>query len=261
MPPGRRRFISIMRSKSFSLAALAVSAAGHLLLLGSVLLVAHWAGLDQQKVYVVNLVSGIPSLGRPGPSAAPEAPSLPVRQPVAPQAVREAARDGRDRQESAKQAEPSMPPARKSTEPSLPRPGEKELPSLSHSPIERRTVASPPLGRPGGSPTAAPNSSVSLDAGNFPFAWYIRQMQQKIEEQWSNRPPLTRPDQPPVVRVEILRNGSIKPPTIEKSSGNSTYDRAALRAVMEASPFPPLPQEWPKSSLKVELGFIPSERG
>ena len=263
MPPGRRRFVSIIRGESLSLAALTVSALGHLLLLGSLALIAYlWAGLEHPKVYVVNLVSGIPSLGRSSePSRTLEAPSLPARPSAAPQASREVTSESHERQGSVKPAE--MPPARKPAVATLPRPGEKELPTLSHSPLpERSAAATPPQGRPSGSPMVAANPSISLDAGNFPFTWYIRQMQQKIEERWYSQPPLARPEQAPVVRFEILRNGSIKSPTIEKSSGNSTFDRAAIRAVLEASPFPPLPEGWSYPYLRVHTGFeLPKERG
>ena len=42
---------------------------------------------------------------------------------------------------------------------------------------------------------------------------------------------------------------------VEKSSGNTLYDQSAVRAVMEASPFPPLPPEFKASSLRVHFGF------
>lgn len=265
MPPIHRRFVSIMRSESLPLSALAVSALGHFFLLGGLVLSATLWQYDQSKVYVVNLVSGIPSLGRET-SPPPEAPSLPARQVTPAPPARVSKSEVRDRQEPAKQPEPSMPPATRPGAPTLPRPGEKELPALSHSPLpERRVLATapaPPVGRPTGSPTAPTNSSISLDAGNFPFAWYIRRMHEKIEAEWNRTPPLARPEQVPIVIVEILRNGTIKPPRIEKSSGNSAYDRAALRAVQDASPFPPLPEQWAKSSLRVGLAFeLSKEQG
>ncbi len=45
------------------------------------------------------------------------------------------------------------------------------------------------------------------------------------------------------------------PPAIHKSSGNSFYDNAALRAVMGASPFPKLPDDWTKPSLRILFTF------
>ncbi len=48
---------------------------------------------------------------------------------------------------------------------------------------------------------------------------------------------------------------SIKPPAIHKSSGNAFYDNAALRAVMAAGPFPKLPDDWTKPSLRILFTF------
>ena len=42
---------------------------------------------------------------------------------------------------------------------------------------------------------------------------------------------------------------------IDKSSGNPYYDQQALRAISEATPFPPLPPEWSKPTLSIQLGF------
>jgi TonB family protein len=55
--------------------------------------------------------------------------------------------------------------------------------------------------------------------------------------------------------VEIQRDGTIAVPRIEQSSGSSFYDRAALRAISEASPFPPLPADWSKPALRVLFNF------
>ena len=58
-----------------------------------------------------------------------------------------------------------------------------------------------------------------------------------------------------VVYFEIDRDGQVREPKVEQSSGNALYDQSALRAVIEASPFPPLPPEFKASSLNVHFGF------
>jgi TonB family protein len=90
---------------------------------------------------------------------------------------------------------------------------------------------------------------------DFPYAWYLRKVLARVEVQWERRNQRAEPEKKPLVRVEILRDGTIRPPTIEKSSGDPAYDEAALRAVMEASPFPPLPADWTKPSLRVLISF------
>ena len=58
-----------------------------------------------------------------------------------------------------------------------------------------------------------------------------------------------------VVTFDIQRDGSVKNPQISQRSGNSTLDYSALRAVMDAGPFPPLPPNYSGSSTSVELRF------
>ncbi len=46
-----------------------------------------------------------------------------------------------------------------------------------------------------------------------------------------------------IVIIKILKDGKIKIMGMEKSSGDSLYDRSTLRAIMKASPLPPPPEE------------------
>lgn len=101
-----------------------------------------------------------------------------------------------------------------------------------------------------------------MDVSDFPHAWYLRQILQKVEDSWARQAKVAEPEQKPLVYVEIQRDGSIKPPKIERSSGNEFYDLAALRAIADASPFPPLPDAWPRPSLRVLFRFeLRPERG
>jgi protein TonB len=58
-----------------------------------------------------------------------------------------------------------------------------------------------------------------------------------------------------VITFDILRDGSVKNAQIAQRSGNATLDYSALRAVMDAGPFPPLPPNYNGSSTNVELRF------
>jgi len=57
------------------------------------------------------------------------------------------------------------------------------------------------------------------------------------------------------VYFRIDRDGTIRDVRTETSSGNGTFDRGALRAVMEASPLPPLPFAYNGTFLGVHLTF------
>jgi len=95
----------------------------------------------------------------------------------------------------------------------------------------------------------------SLDVADFSYAGYLRQVLQKVQGEWQRQNQVHEPSQKPLVFVEIQRDGSILTPKIEQTSGNQLYDQAALRAVVAASPFLPLPADWPRPSLRVVFRF------
>jgi len=105
---------------------------------------------------------------------------------------------------------------------------------------------------------AVTGSNLSVDASDFPFTYYLRQLHAKVSERW-RRPALVATEQTTaVVYFEIDREGQIRgDPKIKQSSGNDLYDQSALRAVVESVPFPPLPREFPGQFLKVNFGFDP----
>lgn len=154
---------------------------------------------------------------------------------------------------------PPLPPTR------TPEPAPPPEPSRS----ERAVPAPPPTPpavaaiRPGpdpvrpGRPDPSPATSgpISLDVSDFPFTYYLRQLQAKISERWAPPRAAAAGGERAVVVFEIGRDGVIKDPAVEKSSGNAIYDQSALRAVMEASPFPPLPPDFRAPSLRVHFGF------
>ncbi|MBI4012465.1 MAG: TonB C-terminal domain-containing protein [Candidatus Rokubacteria bacterium] len=117
----------------------------------------------------------------------------------------------------------------------------------------RPGVDAMPLGRPDS--TTRATSSISLDVSDFPFTYYLRQLQAKISERWAPPRGATAGGERAVVVFEIGRDGQIKEPSVERSSGNAIYDQSALRAIMDASPFPPLPPEFRAPSLRVHFGF------
>jgi protein TonB len=171
-------------------------------------------------------------------------------------------------------AKPEAPPLPASTPPprqtALPTAGQKELPSLaSPAPVAvpaarpvaatqtaKALPATPPppatpaaLGHPMGSPQGS--GTITMNASDFPFAWYLHVIQRKVREKWAPAGHTGRA----VVRFEIARDGQVRPPKLENSSGDPVYDQAAMRAITEAIPFPPLPEEFKESVLLIHLGF------
>jgi TonB family protein len=269
--PGLRRPGPALRKGRLPLVAIGFSTVGHLLVFGGMVAFVMWGGWRSEKVQVVNLVPLVAAVGNPN---APAAPSLPAR-PQAPVAPRAPEPDPAPKAPAAPREAPKPtpapslpPPSRPAAKPlppraTLPRPGEKELPSLatppSGTPRGEKTAESPrpqetaSLGAPTGVVTGT--GALTLDVGDFPHAWYLRQVLQKVEQEWQRQNQPNEPPQKPQIYVEILRDGSIRPPAIHKSSGNTFYDNAALRAVMGAGPFPKLPDDWTKPSLRILFTF------
>jgi TonB family protein len=268
--PGLRRPGPALRRRRLPMAAIGFSTVGHVVVFGGLTAFVMWSGWRPEKVQVVNLVPMIAAVGVPNAPAAPTLPARP-RAPVAPRAPEpEPEPKAAPPREAPKREAPSLPapslPTAKLPPPpraALPRPGEKELPPLatppSGTPRGEKTAESarPPetasLGAPTGTVTGT--GALTLDVGDFPHAWYLRQVLQKVEQEWQRQNQPRDPQQKPQIYVEIQRDGSIMPPAIHKSSGNSFYDNAALRAVMGASPFPKLPDDWTKPSLRILFTF------
>lgn len=264
-------------------AAVVVSTLGHAALLAGLLAAIWWGERTATKVYTVNLIQAVPAVGlATGTTRTPAPPPIPAPAPM-PARPEPAKREPPPREpvnlphralpDRALPAPRPLPRA-----PAIIRPGEKDLPAVA-PPGERRVAALPsppvravgppvetraappvPAGQPGGS--VAGSGALSLDVSDFPHAWYLRQVLQKVEDRWQRQNQAAEPSDKPLILVEIQRDGSIRPPRIEKTSGNAFYDQAALRAIADASPFPPLPQEWSRPSLKVMFRFeLRPERG
>jgi protein TonB len=88
---------------------------------------------------------------------------------------------------------------------------------------------------------------------DFQFTYYIERMLALIESRWYK--PAVPPNTRTLVRFRILSDGRIEGIMLEESSGQPSFDRAALRAMYAANPLPPLPPAYGKPSLTVHLAF------
>ena len=91
----------------------------------------------------------------------------------------------------------------------------------------------------------------------FPFSYYTQEIQSRISGNWQTaliRSGTTGNDFVEV-RFRIFRNGRISEPEIGLSSDNLTMNSSAIRAVRNASPFPPLPRGYEDDYLIVRLLF------
>lgn len=248
----RRRIAPAPPAPSVPVKALAVSLLAHVVVVAALVVIALTGAFEQTTVHVVNLFPSVAAVGTPTakPAALPARTAPPA---PAPMPVREPERQVK---EATKPAEATLPSRTVAT-----RAGDRDLPPLGTPPERRGKASVEPATRPAAAPVGtqtgsiAGQGSMTLDVTDFPHAWYLRQVLQKVEERWQTQNRPTEPGQKPRIYVEIQRDGSITPPRIEQSSGSTYYDRAALRAISEASPFPPLPSDWSKPALRVLFNF------
>jgi protein TonB len=112
-------------------------------------------------------------------------------------------------------------------------------------------AVSPMFEKPGsGGVGVGPNSTF----GNQ-FGAYADLVVQRVTEKWQTNGLAGLQLPVAVITFDILRDGSVKNAKIAQASGNGTLDYSALRAVMDAAPFPPLPPNYSGNSTNVELRF------
>lgn len=204
----------------------------------------------------VSVVDGIPIPGRrsrPNPVANPTRHDVPKPQekpkPTAPKPAPE------DDPEALPIESPKRATASKRQEPvqaqrSAPKKTDNQLASSTGA------AASSPIfsGAQKGSGGVGFGSGTPFGQG---YAWYADAIQRKLGDEW--RKTLGQAAgisaKPVVITFRIHRNGRIDMPRVAQTSGNRSVDSSALRAVINANPFPRLPVGLRKSSVTVEMHF------
>ena len=170
---------------------------------------------------------------------------------------------------------PPAPPAPKITEPKPPvqqKPAVPEKNTVPLSPFGQSTKKGserPETAKPAPAPPAATATAPSvpgtttdvpiggsgvtgLEGGDFPYTIYIQSMHRRIGSNWFRQGGTNTPT---IIYFRINRDGTIAEAKIETSSGNPTFDRAALSAVRSSNPLNPLPFGYDGNYLGVHLTF------
>lgn len=139
-------------------------------------------------------------------------------------------------------------------EPEKPRPeAEEEGPETETAPED------PPPETP--APEAGGNEAamdLTVEGRPFPFPGYLERIVNKIGRNWrktANRQPLAA-----TVYFRVERSGRVSGIEVRESSGSFLFDQAALRAVEDASPLPPLPDGYTSDYLGVYFDFNEEQR-
>jgi TonB family protein len=137
--------------------------------------------------------------------------------------------------------------------------GQAKKGSSDETKVAARTVAPTPaadLTPRWWSPDSTRSTSVQTD-GDFRFAYYLAAIRNKIGREWS--PPDGMDARGRHVRAtlyfRISRDGQVSLSSVETSSGYAFYDQSAMRALLAATPLPPLPAGYTDQYLGVHFGF------
>jgi TonB family protein len=95
-------------------------------------------------------------------------------------------------------------------------------------------------------------SGSSLDVADFCCPEYIATMIVRIRQAWTQSQGTAGQT---MVKFTIQRDGRLTDAEVERPSGTTTLDIAALRAVLTTKTLPPLPGAFPNPTLTVHLNF------
>ncbi len=95
-------------------------------------------------------------------------------------------------------------------------------------------------------------SGSTLDVADFCCPDYLATMIDRVRSAWQEKQGATGDC---IIKFTIQRSGQISEPAVEKSSGSSLLDIAALRAVAGTKTLNPLPAAFPNPTLTVHLTF------
>lgn len=220
--------------------ALTASLTAHLLLIAALLLlrppVRHvMPGPESVQVALIE-------------ASALEAPAPAVSPPPAPQPEKpRPATPDEDEGVRIEKTKPVKPPR---TEPPPP------APSPPRPPATPATEAPPmPAVAPIGS--SGLKGAVSTDASGFAYDYYLQLVRDRIGGLWTPPNGLAPGAEPLrcVVHFRLARDGQVSGLRLESASGVEFFDRSALRAVILASPLPPLPLGYASGGLGIHFGF------
>lgn len=125
-------------------------------------------------------------------------------------------------------------------------------PSAASQPAETSETADGGAGT-GAAGTGTGVGGLRFDQPGFNYPYYYERVKIAIETNWFK--PATSIPTSPVVHFTIQKDGTITDAELVTSSGLTYVDRAALRAVLAASPLPPLPNDFQSSHIGLSVLF------
>ncbi len=168
--------------------------------------------------------------------------------PAAPPAEDEGVRLDEPKPKPDAESKPERKPEPASERPKPPTPAANKptAPSAATTTLPMASIGGPGM-----------RGSVSVDARDFEFAYYLRLVRDQIARNWNPPAGLGAGGKPvqAVVYFRIARGGQVSSVRVEESSGIDFFDQSASRAVRISDPLPPLPLGFPAGDLGVHFGF------
>ncbi len=193
------------------------------------------------EVQLVSLPVEQPPKPRPAPEPARPAPKAPPPAPVKPKPIAK---------------KPAAPPVEKAK----PKP-EAAPAAIPEAAEESADTPEPQRSEPVAKATEPAEPGIQLvtplmEAVALKYPYYMNALRRKIDENWSPPGAGFAEGREVLVVFTILRDGSVSRAEVEQSSGDMFYDQAALRSVLRATPFPPLPEGYPGQDMKIHFSFF-----
>jgi len=97
------------------------------------------------------------------------------------------------------------------------------------------------------------NANIKFEK-EFPFNYYIRIIQNKINDNWK-KTFISGTNAKVIIYFQILKNGQIQNIKIFKKSDYPEFDASALNAIIHSNPFPYLPENYEEENLGIYFSF------
>jgi protein TonB len=122
------------------------------------------------------------------------------------------------------------------------------------SPVAGTTDAA---GRSGSATASKGVVGIEAEGDEGPASEYLQLLRDKVAANWQPPAAVERTgDVAAVVFFTIDRSGGApRGVTVQMPSGAGSFDRAAIRAILDAAPLQPLPQQWPYESIGIKFTF------
>jgi protein TonB len=218
------------------------------------LFIIFWPGFGSsgdipEDIVIVDVVAAIPA--GPPPAPPPVVETAPASEP-----------EPQPEPEGVKIEPEDVKPPKEDPPPPKPKPEKKQEADKPAPAPPKPATKTPPAGTgPGGGAETTGSGVVGVDLGALGHAWYRDSVAAMLRRNWVR--PVLEAREPLEVTVafEILRDGTVRNVRIGEASGVPSLDRSALRAVVDASPLPPLPSSWREPAVSAQFLFrwLPGE--